>query len=102
MKTLKVPKIEVSENIQFDNIINILDEKGERHIIDTLNWAKEYPYKPLSSFTIAHNGKYILTNLSFSFILLPSLSQTAHNGTVPVLSDHGSPCTYISYLVSAR
>jgi hypothetical protein len=31
-----------------------------------------------------------------------SLSQTAHNGTVPVLSAHGSPCTYISYLVSAR
>ena len=58
-KLIHVPYIESIENIHFDNIINILEEKGERHIIDSLNWPKQYPYHPLSSFTIAHDGKYI-------------------------------------------
>lgn len=59
IKTLNIPKISRIENIQFDNVINILDNKGQKYIIDSINWEEEYPYHPLSSFTIAHDGVYI-------------------------------------------
>lgn len=39
-----------------DSIINVLDEKGARQSIDQLNWADEFPYKPLTTFTVAHSG----------------------------------------------
>ena len=59
IKTISIPRIDAIENIQHDNIINILEEKGFRTIIDSNNWSKEFPYCPLSSFTTAHDGKYI-------------------------------------------
>jgi hypothetical protein len=33
----------------------MLDTKGTRTHINSLNWAEQYPYAPLSTFTIAHS-----------------------------------------------
>ena len=59
IKTLNIPKIDKINDFYFDDVINILDKNGNRYIIDSVNWADKYPYKPLSSFTIAHDGSYI-------------------------------------------
>ncbi len=40
-----------------DEIINLLDEKSPRRTIEEVNWAKEFPYHPLTTFTVAHSGK---------------------------------------------
>ncbi|MBQ9077656.1 MAG: hypothetical protein IJY31_07450 [Muribaculaceae bacterium] len=58
-KTLNVPFISGIDSNNLEDIINILDEKGERRTIESLNWAKDFPYHPLTVFTIAHSGKYI-------------------------------------------
>lgn len=54
MKTLTIPKIDISEND-----IERAEEQlmlQPLHAIDTLNWADNYPSKPEVGFRIAHNG----------------------------------------------
>ncbi|MDE5642792.1 MAG: hypothetical protein K2I56_04815 [Muribaculaceae bacterium] len=42
-----------------DAVINLLDEKGTRRTIESVNWREQYPYQPLTVFTAAHSGKNI-------------------------------------------
>lgn len=59
-KTLEIPYLpELNEPKNPDEIINILDEKAPRRTIESVNWAKEYPYHPLTTFTIGHSDKMI-------------------------------------------
>lgn len=83
-KLLHVPQIDKIENLHIDNIINILDEKGQRHIIDSLNWAKLFPYHPLSSFTIAHDGVYIYIDF---FVRCNYLKAENYTNNSPVSQD---------------
>lgn len=61
-KTLKVPFIADLDFLNTDAIFNRLESSGIRHNIDELNWKDEYPYHPLTTFTIAHSAKYIYVN----------------------------------------
>lgn len=38
-----------------DEIIKCLDDKGARRTIDNVNWPEQYPYMPLTAFSIAHS-----------------------------------------------
>ncbi len=58
-KHLNVPYIEGIDDLPLDEIENLLEEKGERRTIESINWANDYPYQPLTAFTIAHSDKYI-------------------------------------------
>lgn len=84
IKNLHVPRINEVKNIQLDNIINILDNEGERHIIDSLNWADKFPYRPLSSFTIAHDGRYIYIDF---FVRCNYLKAENYKNNSPVSQD---------------
>lgn len=58
MNTLKIPLIsELSTTLAPDEILNILDTRGRHAAIDCVNWRAEFPYAPLSTFTIAHSGE---------------------------------------------
>lgn len=60
MKSLNAPYApELDALTTSDAIIETLDRVGERHRISELNWPEEYPYKPLTSFTIAHTDTAI-------------------------------------------
>ena len=84
IKTLNIPKIDRIEDIQFENVINILDNKGQRYIINSLNWKEEYPYHPLSSFTIAHDGEYIYIDF---FVRCNYLKAENYENNSPVSQD---------------
>ena len=58
-KFLSVPYLPELDNLDHDQIIKILDEKGARRTVDCLNWKDQYPYRPLTAISIAHSGKYI-------------------------------------------
>lgn len=58
-KSLSIPQIDKIATSNLEDVINVLDIKGKRYIIDNANWSEEFPYKPLSSFTVAHDGAYI-------------------------------------------
>ncbi|MDE6542241.1 MAG: hypothetical protein K2L74_09530 [Muribaculaceae bacterium] len=56
-KTLTVPRIDALDACSGpDEIISMLDASAPRGSISCANWAAEYPYRPLSTFTIAHSG----------------------------------------------
>lgn len=84
IKTISIPRIDAIENIQHDNIINILEEKGFRTIIDSNNWSNEFPYCPLSSFTTAHDGKYIYIDF---FVRCNYLKAENYENNSPVSQD---------------
>lgn len=54
-KHLSVPCIERLDTLSSDNIMKELEEHGAHQTIDVLNWPDQYPYRPLSTFTIAHS-----------------------------------------------
>lgn len=57
--TLHVPFISDLDNYNISEIGSILEEKGERQMIQSINWDDQYPYQPLTAFAIAHSEKYI-------------------------------------------
>lgn len=59
-KVIEIPYLPELENANGqDDIINLLEEKAPRRTIESVNWAKEYPYHPLTTFTVAHSGKML-------------------------------------------
>lgn len=59
-KTLEIPYLpELNELKGQDEIINLLEEKAPRRTIESVNWAKEFPYHPLTTFTTAHSDKML-------------------------------------------
>lgn len=60
MNSLTLPFIpELTESGSADEILNILDARGVRGAIDSVNWPSAFPYQPLSTFTAAHSGTHI-------------------------------------------
>ncbi|MBD5244545.1 MAG: hypothetical protein HDS57_03670 [Barnesiella sp.] len=58
-KSLEVPYIPELDNMDMEQVIATLDEKGARRTVDCLNWKEEFPYHPLTAFSIAHSGTHI-------------------------------------------
>ena len=58
-KILHVPYVNGLDNYSLEEIAGILEEKGAREMIQSVNWSNEFPYQPLTVFSIAHSGKYI-------------------------------------------
>lgn len=61
-KTLQVPYIADLDFLNTDAIFNRLETSGERYTIESVNWKEQYPYHPLTTFTIAHSDKYLYVN----------------------------------------
>lgn len=58
-KTIHVPYIPELDTIGAEQASDILEERGERQSIDSLNWSKDFPYHPLTTFSAAHSDKYL-------------------------------------------
>ncbi|MDE6287088.1 MAG: hypothetical protein K2L99_08865 [Muribaculaceae bacterium] len=57
-KTLSIPLLpELDEMQSADEISARLDAAGARGFIGCANWAGSFPYRPLSSFVMAHTGR---------------------------------------------
>lgn len=83
-KTLSVPFISGIDDSNLEDIINILEEKGERRTIESLNWAKDFPYHPLTVFSIAHSEKYIYVDF---FVRCNYLRAMNYQNNSPVSQD---------------
>lgn len=58
-KSLNVPYIPELDSLNLEQVASILDEKGVRRTVDCLNWKDQYPYHPLTAFSIAHSDTCI-------------------------------------------
>ena len=54
-KKLSVPCLPELDSMTLDQVAALLDEKGAKKTVDCLNWKDEYPYHPLTAFSIAHS-----------------------------------------------
>lgn len=58
-KSLSIPFIPELDSLSSDDVIKTLDDSGARRTIDTVNWPDQFPYRPLTAFSIAHSGKAV-------------------------------------------
>lgn len=81
-KHLDIPHIaELDSTSDADELTRILDTKGARGYIDTLNWPDQFPYRPLATFDIAHTGKAIYVNFTVREQCIRAVN-TANNSAV--------------------
>ena len=60
MKTVTAPYIaELDALTNPDEISTLLDRSGTRKQIGSLNWPEQFPYAPLTTFTIAHSATHL-------------------------------------------
>lgn len=83
-QTLNVPFIADLESLNTDEIFSRLESSGVRHNIAELNWKSQYPYHPLTAFTIAHSEKYLYINF---FVRCNYLRAMNFENNSPVLED---------------
>lgn len=83
-QTLNVPFIADLDFLNTDAIFNRLESSGVRHSIGELNWKEQYPYHPLTTFTIAHSAKYIYVNF---FVRCNYLRAVNYENNSPVYED---------------
>jgi hypothetical protein len=65
MKRLIIPYIKSLNGIKLEYAGEILENEGKREAVDKLNWAKAFPYRPITTFDIgyADDGIYIKYNV---------------------------------------
>lgn len=83
-KSLHIPYIPELDNIAVENSVPILVEKGERDTIQSLNWAAEFPYHPLTVFTAAHSRTHIFLDF---FVRCNYLRAVNYTDNSPVSED---------------
>ena len=64
MKSLNIKYIEALDDIDLELAGNILDDYAIRDRIEILNWAKEYPYRPITQFNIARSKDSLFIKFS--------------------------------------
>jgi hypothetical protein len=79
MKSLIIKHIAALDNLDIEQAGNILDEYGHRDAIDTLNWSKEYPYKPITYFYIARSKDSIFIKYSVQGSMLRAIYSNDHD-----------------------
>ncbi len=57
--SLHIPYAPNLDALSLEEVANALEESGARFSVESLNWPKSYPYRPLTVITAAHSGKFI-------------------------------------------
>ncbi len=80
---LSVPRFEGAENLNSDALISLLEERGVRQTIDSLIYP-EYPYHPLTTVSLAHDGKCLYADF---FVRCNYLRAINYDTNSPVFED---------------
>lgn len=59
MKQINIPYHPIFENIGIEEAAVELEKYGSRDLVDCLNWANEFPYRPITLFNIARSNDAI-------------------------------------------
>ncbi len=61
-KTLTAPYMLDLDNLSLEAISDMMEQYGEKYGINCRNWATDFPYQPITVFTIAYSNKYIFVD----------------------------------------
>lgn len=82
LPSLSVPFVPELDNIPLEDMSQILAERGQRFNIECLNWKKEFPYHPLTVYSIAHSGNKIYIDF---FVRCNYLRAVTHENNGPCI-----------------
>lgn len=55
MKRVIIPRLEALDHASIEYAGNLLENEGKREALDTLNWPREFPYHPITTFNIGYS-----------------------------------------------
>ena len=58
-KQLDIPNFAILDSMNMEDVCDFLEQESQKHSIDCRNWSKDFPYHPVTIFTIAHSTQYI-------------------------------------------
>ncbi|VBB45794.1 conserved hypothetical protein [uncultured Paludibacter sp.] len=73
MKKLTIPYLEKLEDADIQLAGEILEEKGKLDVIEKVNWAKEYPYRPITYFFIGRSTQALFIKYSVKGTMLKAV-----------------------------
>ena len=79
MKSLIIKHITELDKTDIESAANILDDSGQRETVETLNWPKEYAYKPITYFNIGRSDKSIFIKYSVHGSMLRAIYSNDHD-----------------------
>ncbi len=63
MQPLHIPYLKnLSQISSIKDALTLLEAEGKRIAVDTLNWPDQFPYRPLTTVTLAHDGEKIFVD----------------------------------------
>lgn len=83
-KILHIPYINDLDFLNTDVIFSRLETNGKRYTVESRNWSNEYPYNPLTTFTVAHSGRFIYIDF---FVRCNYLRAVNYANNTPVSDD---------------
>ncbi len=73
MKKLYVPYVQMLNNADVFAAADLLEESGKLDVIETLNWDKEFPYRPITYFFIARSAEALFLRFSVKGTMLKAV-----------------------------
>lgn len=59
MEKIDIPYVEGLEKMDYNSLASTLEIKGEKGIVDKVNWHNEFSYQPLCAVSLAHGDSHI-------------------------------------------
>ena len=84
MEKVIAPRIEELDNLELHQVAEKLELSAPKYSLDCVNWEKDFPYHPITVFSIAHSSKYIYVNF---FVRCNYLRAVNYNNNTPVSED---------------
>lgn len=83
-KRITVPRIEGLDEMKMDAVCERLEVEAPKCGINSVNWSDEFPYHPITVFSIARSDKYLYINF---FVRCNYLRAVNHTNNSPVSED---------------
>lgn len=59
MKELKVPFFKELDDLDMQSVSEFMESHAQKHGINCVNWESQFPYHPITVFSIAHSDNYL-------------------------------------------
>ncbi len=73
MKKLFVPFLQQAAHMSLDNVSALLLEQGTASLIESVNWSKQFPYKPITEIYLLHTDKSLFIRFNVHGNLLKAV-----------------------------
>lgn len=73
MKKLNIPHLKSLDGQSIYSAADILEESGKLDVIEVLNWAEKYPYRPITYFFIARSSDGLYLRFSVKGTMLKAV-----------------------------